>query len=130
MLNGMRNLYPAFFTVATALVALVVAIAKEAGHLGQYGRGVPYLIAAILLCIALGVVCLISGKHQRDSVWPSPPSQSQIAEANPRQEQHVEQHVHIGRDLLQPPSRQWSQPRLLQVYKSIRSFSRELMVQT
>jgi hypothetical protein len=103
MLNGMRNLYPAFFTVATVLVALVVAIAKEAGHLGQYGRGVPYLIAAILLCIALGVVCLISGKHQRDSVWPSPPSQSQIAEANPRQEQHVEQHVHIGRDLLQPP---------------------------
>jgi hypothetical protein len=42
MLNGMRNLYPAFFTVATALVALVVAIAKEAGHLGQYGRGVPH----------------------------------------------------------------------------------------
>jgi hypothetical protein len=32
MLNGMRNLYPAFFTFATALVALVVAIAKEAGH--------------------------------------------------------------------------------------------------
>lgn len=101
MLNGMRNLYPAFFAVASALVALVIAIAKEAGHLGQYGRAVPYLFAAILLCIALGVVSLITARHQRDSVGLSP-SQAH-AEANPRQEQHVEQHVHIGPDLLQPP---------------------------
>jgi len=93
----MRNLYPAFFVVATALVALVIAIAKEAGHLGQYGRAVPYLIVAILLCIILGVVSLITGRHQKDSVGPSP-SQSH-AEANP----HLEQHVHIGRDLLQSP---------------------------
>ena len=103
MLGGMRYLYPAFFTVATLLGALVVAILKEVGHLSRYAWAVPYLTAVILLCITLGVVSLVRGRDQGDSAKSSPPSQSQIAEANPRQEQHVEQHVHIGRDLLQPP---------------------------
>ena len=53
MLNGMRNLYPAFFAVTGALVALLVAIEKEAGHLDHCGWAIPYLIAAIVLCIVL-----------------------------------------------------------------------------
>lgn len=96
----MRNLYPAFFAVMGLLVALLIAIEKEAGHLGHYGWAIPYLISAIVVCLVFGVASILTGRNQ-DSAKSLPSPQTQNAQANPHQ--HVEQHVHIERDVLQPP---------------------------
>lgn len=55
----------AFLTIATMLCALTIAIAREGAHLGTYEWAVPYLAAAMLVCIVSGIALLArAGKHQ------------------------------------------------------------------
>jgi hypothetical protein len=60
----------AFFTAATMLLALTIAIAKEGAHLGQYEWAVPYLVAAIIVCFVLALISLRKEGRQQNAPAP------------------------------------------------------------
>jgi hypothetical protein len=75
----MKYIGAAFFSVATMLGALTIAIARESGQLGKYEWAVPYLIVAIVASMILGITCLIKVGRQQEkqsAASASPPQSS------------------------------------------------------
>ena len=95
------KLSTAFFTAATILTALTLAIAKEGARLGRYEWAVPYLAVLLIVCFLLGTWSLWREK-QHVPLRPDPPfSQVIKQEANPQ----INQTVIVHRDAPIAPQR-------------------------
>jgi hypothetical protein len=85
----MKYIGAVFLTVATMLCALTIAIAKEGDHLGRYEWTVPYLIAALLVCLLLGIISLVKAGRQQEQRRNAPSPLQTIT-----QKQEVSPHFH------------------------------------